>query len=108
MKPGLVVVLGMAVASCDNTPIGPSPKAAQAQTELVRTAAAAVEARFPGQLWTNVRERAGRRENAVCAEVAGQQVIYREKRQLLMAQSDFNVDAWRTLNTNWCLNAPPL
>ena len=65
-----------------------------------------MEARFPGQKWTNIREKPGLREDAVCAELAGQQVIYREKRALLMAQSDFNSDVWKTLYENWCLNTP--
>lgn len=73
---------------------------------LRQAAGVAAEARFPGERWTNIREKAGIGEDAVCAEIAGQQIIYREKRALLMAQSDFNPDTWKTLYENWCLNTP--
>ena len=86
--------------------VAPSVEAAKASSPLQRAAASAVENRFPGQLWTNVREKQGLREGAVCAEVAGQQVIYREKRELLIAQSDFPNEEWQSLYENWCINTP--
>lgn len=82
-----------------------STAAAANASPLIQQAAGAVDIRFPRTVWTNVRERQGLRERAVCAEVAGQQVIYREKRRALFAQSDFAAEEWTTLYSNWCLAA---
>jgi hypothetical protein len=81
--------------------------AAHGGSDLVKEAAIAVETRFPGTVWTNVREKQGLREAVVCAEVAGQQVFYREKRQALFAQDDFSPEAWTSLDNSWCVTTLP-
>lgn len=83
-----LALLALELVACSPRHTGASDlPAAEDHSPLVQAAAAAVQARFPGLRWMNVREKAGLRENAVCAEVGGQQVIYREKRRLLMAQA---------------------
>lgn len=100
-------LVGLSAAACGPmTPTGPSPQAAIDAPPLTQAAAAAVQARFPGELWTDVREKQGLREGVVCASVAGEQVIYRERRELLMSRSDFGAEEWTSLWENWCIDTP--
>lgn len=101
----LAALVGFAAMAGCSGANEPTVEAARNASPLVREAAVAVQARFPGQLWSNVREKAGIRERAVCAEIAGQQVIYRSERKVVMAQGDFGPE-WATLNENWCVNTP--
>lgn len=102
----VAVLAAAAMAGCSAGPPTSSTAAASAGSPLVKEAAAAVDTRFPGQVWTNVRETQGLREAAVCADVAGQQVFYREQRQALFAQSDFDPAMWAVLYSNWCVTTP--
>ncbi len=107
-RPAVLIIACCVVslAGCSGSSPPTSAFAAHGGSDLVKEAALAVDTRFSGTVWTNVREKQGLREAVVCAEVAGQQVFYREKRQALFAQSDFAPEMWASLYDSWCVGAP--